>query len=1415
MHSPTDHKIKRARSLWLSLAAFCIPAVIAVSILPGRGGTSSSPPSAAPDSLCRILPAGPRPVRNWPINLSNSIIFAPAVADIDGDGTDELAVGVKDCRVYLLEGNGRILPGWPCETAAFISRGTMMEDIDGDGEYEIAAGSNDGLLHMWREDGSIVEGWPVDLGGSAASAPIPIRSERLEGTSILVCNSPGTVHLLSPAGIDRDGWPKRLPQSIQATHSDRRPAWAVDLDGDGTAEVICQTTRPPVIHAWYLSGDEYPGFPIELGEDPVIGMAVNDNSDPGRIASLTAFEVFLRNLDNGNVISLSPVSEKDVFFAGPWFVSSGEGGDAKPDLILASTMKGRVYMWDLDGRLKTGWPVDTDGFIYGLREDQENHEIFGPPIMADVDGDGRNEIILGSRDHHLYCFELDGAPVPGWPVVLDDFIFNALTLAQLDGKGAEELVVGQAGETLFAWHLDPFRPVREAGGSPEPRAYSEWPPVYYTVALFILLMLLLLMHLLRMELTGHFDSTGRRLRGALIFFSLFLVIRALFFAGDLYRYRTVIDRLEKAETAVRTKLETERVEAQKLTDKLAVDLRACRPENLLDPHRALRCLERLADRNRLEYRFSGILMADRSGRVIRGVGLGRGWFHLSEMGLEEGGAEDPVLLGDIPVFATESGVGLSGGQDTLRVFLLTSLLNKVPNSLADATGFSAHILVDGMPMAWGGAGPRPFRSLRPWLGIVQPSREMSIARSQDQHEVTVLLAKEDFDRPFSQWLDLMAVLIMPCIYLFVARWQGSKGKVRLKYWWIISFALLYVIASVLLHRGRLDAGPVPAAGRVLEVLLHMAGVTGVVVALHRIVTSRRSRRLNFALLGSYLFVSLIPLTVIMIVGGNLFLGVQRGVVEKTIEGLEKRADNMVLAYVGNMGFNNLLGKAGPELFELSTETSWLNFVAENQYLFTYDLPSAYITLWASDRNDPDRFFTGYSYTAPRTGKLYYKRPGWTRGQNVKGLFLDNGTAVVRAIRMYRFREYEMDLVSHITIDDRIISEMEDRLRVVPFMPRIHLEPAWLESTTERSRPEGWYIPYASELVLQARGWYSGKPRWAIYRASMYIPAGKDMLNVLVPLILLILLPLGLSFWGAYTTFKRTARPLTRLLTGIRRVGQGDLEYRLGESGQSEIGLAARSFDTMAASLEETIDELAAKKKVEEVSELKSHFISMVSHDLKTPLSSIKGATENILEEVAGPVTDRQRRYLEMIIKSSGDLQRMITDLLDLSRIESGRLTLDIEPLDIRREAEDLLRSIAPLLEREEMTGLLKITAEETIVQGDRTRVWQILNNVVSNAIRHSPEGGSVEIRIDDIQVDETDGRRMLRVSVRDEGPGIDDEDAAKLFEPFFYRSSGRAGAHGAGLGLAIVKQLVELHGGSVSLKSAMAGGAVFSFTLPV
>ena len=455
------------------------------------------------------------------------------------------------------------------------------------------------------------------------------------------------------------------------------------------------------------------------------------------------------------------------------------------------------------------------------------------------------------------------------------------------------------------------------------------------------------------------------------------------------------------------------------------------------------------------------------------------------------------------------------------------------------------------------------------------------------------------------------------------------------------------------------------------------------------------------------------------------------IVQKAIAELADRADNLAIAYVGRYDFPRLLDEAGREFLNQPPETGWFNFVADNQLLFTYDLPTSFLTLWAHDRNDPDRYFTGYSFRAPRNDKLYSRAPAWMGGENQKGLFLDNGTPVIRALRTLRTRDIEARIGSHIPLDRATLAGIEKRLHILSFFPYIRLEPSWPESPREHGLRPGCYFPFSTDIILRARDWNTGAPRWAAYRAHAYLPPGREKWTIVVSVVLILLLPLGLSVWGAYSTFQRTVKPLTRLLVGIRRVEQGDMEYRLKDTGQSEIALAAQSFDKMAESLERQIGELAEKKKVEEVSELKSHFISMVSHDLKTPLASIKGAAENILEELAGPVSTRQRTYLEMILKSSDNLQQMISNILDLSRIESGHMSLNIEVLDIRREMEHILRFIQPLLDEKNLEARITVGAKETATAVDRTRLWQIINNVMANAIRYSPRGGRIDIFIDD------------------------------------------------------------------------------------
>ncbi len=232
-------------------------------------------------------------------------------------------------------------------------------------------------------------------------------------------------------------------------------------------------------------------------------------------------------------------------------------------------------------------------------------------------------------------------------------------------------------------------------------------------------------------------------------------------------------------------------------------------------------------------------------------------------------------------------------------------------------------------------------------------------------------------------------------------------------------------------------------------------------------------------------------------------------------------------------------------------------------------------------------------------------------------------------------------------------------------------------------------------------------------------------------------------------------------------------------------------------------------ELREVSVRKSEFVSIVSHDLRTPLAAINGFVENLLDSIAGPLTDKQRRYLDRIKNNVGRLVRMINDLLDLSKIEAGTMSFESKTFAIADLAETLVDNLQ-VLAREKDIALLTTTAEkDLLVCGDRDKLIQALTNLVQNACKFTPAGGEGRV---DITAGE-DG--LAQVCVSDTGCGIPPEEAARVFEKFYRGSSCHGEARGAGLGLAIAKHFVELHQGRIWVESTPGQGSRFYFTIPL
>lgn len=232
----------------------------------------------------------------------------------------------------------------------------------------------------------------------------------------------------------------------------------------------------------------------------------------------------------------------------------------------------------------------------------------------------------------------------------------------------------------------------------------------------------------------------------------------------------------------------------------------------------------------------------------------------------------------------------------------------------------------------------------------------------------------------------------------------------------------------------------------------------------------------------------------------------------------------------------------------------------------------------------------------------------------------------------------------------------------------------------------------------------------------------------------------------------------------------------------------------------------------EVDRMKSEFVSTVSHELRTPMTSIKGYADLMLMGAAGPMSDPQLRYL-MVIKNNADrLSMLVNDLLDISRIETGKTELDLRPLDIPQVVEQVVDGhLRGRIEHESksMAVATDIAPSLPLVNADYARVTQILTNLLDNAFHYTPENGSIKVSA------QANGDYVY-ISVTDSGIGISDENQRKIFDRFFRADDESVQrVAGTGLGLSIVRSLVEMHGGRLSVQSALGKGSTFTFTLPL
>ena len=241
-------------------------------------------------------------------------------------------------------------------------------------------------------------------------------------------------------------------------------------------------------------------------------------------------------------------------------------------------------------------------------------------------------------------------------------------------------------------------------------------------------------------------------------------------------------------------------------------------------------------------------------------------------------------------------------------------------------------------------------------------------------------------------------------------------------------------------------------------------------------------------------------------------------------------------------------------------------------------------------------------------------------------------------------------------------------------------------------------------------------------------------------------------------------------------------------------------------------------EVQRANETKSEFVSFVAHELKTPMTAIRGYTDLLAKGAVGPVNENQAQFLKVIRTNVERMNRLVSDLSDISRIEAGKLALDFRKVDFREVVDEVVSSLQQQIEAKQQTLEVHMPADLPPVWADQGRMAQVLTNLVSNAHKYTPEGGKIEIFVEHVpnQWQKDGPPEVIHVAVRDNGLGMSEEDQQRVFQKFF-RSENRAAreAPGTGLGLHITKNLVEMHGGKIWFESKLGQGTTFHFTVPI
>ncbi len=297
--------------------------------------------------------------------------------------------------------------------------------------------------------------------------------------------------------------------------------------------------------------------------------------------------------------------------------------------------------------------------------------------------------------------------------------------------------------------------------------------------------------------------------------------------------------------------------------------------------------------------------------------------------------------------------------------------------------------------------------------------------------------------------------------------------------------------------------------------------------------------------------------------------------------------------------------------------------------------------------------------------------------------------------------------------------------------------------------------------------------------------------------------IGLALVLGYAISWSVIDPVARMDARLREIAAGDFSRHVQVGNRDELG-------TLAANLNRMSDELGRLyEQIEAANRHKSEFLANMSHELRTPLNAIIGFSDVLLERTFGDVNPKQEQYVSIILTSGRHLLSLINDILDLSKIEAGRMELELTTFDLALAIENTVTLVRDRAARHDQNLVLDLAPDLGEYVGDERKFKQILLNLLSNAVKFTPDGGRIGVRA-------ARTGDAVEISVSDTGIGIAPEDQEAVFEEF--RQVGTdyvRKREGTGLGLALTRKFVELHGGKVGVESEPGKGSTFTLTLPV